>query len=171
MQKLVRKFEKQLVRVEEFLCSTLLFAMILVTLWGVFERFVLHIGMGWTDEVARYISIYCVFIGASLGVYKSAHIGVDVIVRILPSSMNKTMSIIAGVLSGIFCGAIAWTGFSFFLRLYATHQVSTALRIPICWVFLAIPIGCFLMMLHYIVRIIWGDEEDSNDADAHKEML
>ncbi len=145
--------------------------MILVTLWGVFERFVLHIGMGWTDEVARYVSIYAVFIGASLGVYKSAHIGVDVFVRILPKNMTKTMSIITFALSGIFCGTIAWTGMSFFLRLQASHQVSTALRFPICWVFIAIPIGCFLMMLHYIARIIVDESEVAQEESCPKEML
>lgn len=160
MQEFILKLENRLVIIEKFLCSTLLFALIFVTVWGVFERFVLHIGMGWTDEVARYISIYAVFIGASLGVYKSTHVGVDVFVRILPNSMNRFMAIISCVLSGIFCALIAWTGFFYFLRLEASQQVSTALRIPVCWIFLAIPLGCFLMMLHYIARIILGDGQE-----------
>jgi len=162
MQDLILKLENRLVSIEKLLCSTLLFALIFVTVWGVFERFVLHIGMGWTDEVARYISIYAVFIGASLGVYKSAHVGVDVFVRILPASMNKTMANLSYLLSGFFCLIISWTGFSYFLRLEASHQVSTALRIPICWIFFAIPFGCFLMMLHYIARVVLGASEELN---------
>jgi len=61
----------------------------------------------------------------------------------------------------LFCIATAYIGYTFLLKLVATHQLSSALRIPIWWVYSAVPSGCILMMLHYAIKIaeIFSDQK------------
>lgn len=159
MRSIVQQIHDKLIKAEQATCAMLLFVVLAVTLWGVFERFVLRIGFGWSDEVARYVNVYCIFLGACLGVVKGAHVGVDVFVRLIPARFHKALGAVAYVLCAVFCAAVAYTGYSYFLRLQASNQISAALQIPICWVFFAVPLGCGLMCLHYILRLALGDIE------------
>ena len=159
MRKILQQINNTLFEAEKAVCAALLFTVLAVTLFGVFERFILRIGFGWSDEVARYVNVYCVFLGACLGVVKSAHVGVDVFVRIVPARFHKVLGGIAYIFAAVFCAAIAWTGYSYFLRLQAPQQISAALQIPICWVFFAIPLGCGPMAVQYLPRLLTGDIE------------
>lgn len=159
MRTILQQINNKLFELEKAVCAALLFTVLAVTVWGVFERFVLQIGFGWSDEVARYVNVYCVFLGACLGVVKSAHVGVDVFVRLVPFRFQKILGGVAYVFAAGFCAAIAYTGYAYFLRLQASQQISAALQIPICWVFFAIPLGCGLMCVHYVLRLLTGDIE------------
>jgi C4-dicarboxylate transporter DctQ subunit len=140
----------------------------LVTLWGIFERYVLRGGFAVSDELARYINVYCIFLGACLGVVKGSHVGVDVFVRIIPARFQKALGSMAYAVSAAFCATIAYTGFSYFQRLYASGQITVSLHIPICFVFLAIPLGCALMCIHYILRLALGDIDTPIPAPSRK---
>lgn len=167
MRIILQQINDKLVETEKATCAVLLFVVLTVTLWGVFERFILRTGFGWSDEIARYVNIYCIFLGACLGVVKSAHVGVDVFVRLTPARYQKVLGAVAYSLSAAFCAAIACTGYSYFLRLHASNQISAALQIPICWVFFAVPLGCGLMCLHYILRLSLGDIEVPEKAPSN----
>ena len=59
--------------------------------WGVtvfyqfFTRYVLNNSASWTEEIARYLLIGVVFVGAAIGVAKNNHIQVDLLYRYLPA--------------------------------------------------------------------------------------
>ncbi|MBX3605631.1 MAG: TRAP transporter small permease [Piscinibacter sp.] len=49
-----------------------------------FTRYVMNDSAAWTEEIARYLLIGTVFVGASIGVAKNNHIQVDFLYRYLP---------------------------------------------------------------------------------------
>lgn len=55
-------------------------------------RYVMNDSAAWTEEVARYMLIGVVFIGASVGVAKNTHIQVDFFYRHMPAAMRRWMS-------------------------------------------------------------------------------
>lgn len=167
MRTFLQQINDKLIQTEQAACAMLLFVVLVVTLWGVFERFVLRTGFGWSDEAARYVNVYCIFLGACLGVMKNAHVGVDVFVRLVPMRYQKALGIVTYALCAAFCATVAYTGYSYFLRLQASNQISAALQIPICWVFLAVPLGCGLMCLHYILRLALGDIETPEEVPSN----
>ena len=91
--------KERLVRIEVFACGLLLIVMTLVISYGMFERFVIRHGIGWTDELSRYVSIWAIFFGASLGIVRGTHVGVEVFVRCLPEAVQR----IAEKLSLLIC--------------------------------------------------------------------
>ena len=55
-------------------------------------RYVFNDSASWTEEIARYLLIGTVFIGATIGVVKNNHIQVDLIYRYLPPRASRILS-------------------------------------------------------------------------------
>lgn len=163
------RLQAVLIRIEEYIAAWLLIAMTTVVFWGILERFVIQSGFGFTDELSRYISIWAVFFGGCLGVVKNAHIGVEVFVKPLPQRFQRPLAVLANTLCMLFMGLAAWHGWEYFIRLGKTTQTSPAMGIPMALVFLAVPIGCALMCVHYLVLasvIASGGSMESTQEEA-----
>lgn len=57
-----------------------------------FTRYVLQDSAAWTEEVARYLLIVVVFMGASMGVRRNTHIHVEFVYRYLPAGAGRALS-------------------------------------------------------------------------------
>jgi TRAP-type transport system small permease protein len=71
-----------------------------------FTRYVLNNSASWTEEIARYLLIGTVFVGAAIGVVKNNHIQVDLLYRYLPRRVARVMATVVDVLRIAFCGAM-----------------------------------------------------------------
>lgn len=65
-------------------------------------RYVMNDSAAWTEEVARYMLVGVVFIGAAVGVAKNTHIQVDFFYRHLPAAVGRWMSRAVDVLRTVF---------------------------------------------------------------------
>jgi TRAP-type C4-dicarboxylate transport system permease small subunit len=64
----------------------------------------------WTEEVARYMLIGVVFIGAAVGVAKNNQIQVDFFYRHMPRAMGRVLSMVVDVLrTAFFVAAVVMT--------------------------------------------------------------
>ena len=68
-------------------------------------RYVLNDSAAWTEEIARYLLIGLVFIGASIGVTRNNHIQVDFFYRYMPPRLARAMSTLVDVLRVLFYAA------------------------------------------------------------------
>jgi TRAP-type C4-dicarboxylate transport system permease small subunit len=57
-----------------------------------FTRYVLNNSASWTEEIARYLLVGAVFVGAGIGVAKNNHIQVDLVYRYLPAGAARALS-------------------------------------------------------------------------------
>ena len=70
-------------------------------------RYVFNDSASWTEEVARYMLIGVVFVGAAIGVHKNNQIQVDFFYRHLPAAVGRWMSRVVDVLRTAFFVAAA----------------------------------------------------------------
>ena len=70
----------------------------LTVFYQFFTRYVLNDSAAWTEEIARYLLIATVFIGASIGVAKNNHIQVDFFYRYMPPGMGRALATVVDVL-------------------------------------------------------------------------
>jgi len=76
-----------------------------------FTRYVLNDSAAWTEEIARYLLIGVVFVGAAIGVAKNNHIQVDFFYRHLPAVVCRGMAVVVDVLRiAFFAAATVLTG-------------------------------------------------------------
>jgi TRAP-type C4-dicarboxylate transport system permease small subunit len=74
-------------------------------------RYVFNDSASWTEEIARYLLIAVVFVGATIGVAKNAQIQVDFFYRHMPAALGRWLSRAVDVLRvAFFAAAVVLTG-------------------------------------------------------------
>lgn len=105
-------FNRIINSIEEGIIAILLASMTLLVFIEVVLRFGFGTGFMWGEELTLHISAWMVLFGASYGIKVGSHIGVDALVKILPSTVRKIVSAIAVIAclayTGIFMTG-AWT--------------------------------------------------------------
>ncbi|MDR3048899.1 MAG: TRAP transporter small permease [Elusimicrobiota bacterium] len=118
----------------------------------VLSRFVLKTPLSWTEELSRYSLIWLTFIAASLALRNDGHFTIDVIGHKLKPIYKKALKIFILLIMLIYCAVLFVTGIEL---LPLTHlQESPALDIHMSLVYLSVPIGFALMIIHLIVNLI-----------------
>lgn len=136
---------------------------IAVTLIQVIFRYGLESSLSWSEESARYMFVWIIFIGTSVATRRRQHIFVEVMVAQFPERWRagvELLSILASLCFFIVLGYVSWL-----LMLNAWQQYSTALDIRIAYVYAAAPIGAALSVLHLIVglwRHLTGNAEPAH---------
>jgi TRAP-type C4-dicarboxylate transport system permease small subunit len=110
----------------------------------------------WVDEVLRYLNIWVVFLGTSVAVKRGNHLNVDFFIRkIFSDNMVRiikkcTLFVILGCLIILMVASTK-------KFLGSLNVVIQAAPISIAVFYLAIPVGCFLMFLDYMLILIFGE--------------
>ncbi|RYF52947.1 MAG: TRAP transporter small permease [Comamonadaceae bacterium] len=77
----------------------------LTVLYQFVTRYVLNDSAAWTEEIARYLLVGVVFVGASIGVLKNNHIQVDFFYRHMPPALGRVLGIAVDVIRTLFFAA------------------------------------------------------------------
>ncbi|MEZ8099521.1 TRAP transporter small permease [Vibrio bivalvicida] len=81
--------------IEETLIAFFLGAMTLLTFANVVFRYVFNDNILWALELTVFMFAWMVLVGASYGVKKHFHIGVDVVINLAPEQLRKIYALIA----------------------------------------------------------------------------
>lgn len=151
---------------EEGILVLTLVAMVLLIFFQVIGRYLFGSAPSWTEELARYIHIFQVWIGASYAVKKRDHIRVGAFIERFEGLPRKILETV---------GIVIWFCLALFLAIYGTElvltsfqngQVTPALQLPMWIPFLAVPLGAVGMSVRLVGQIIkvWhGDYEQSEE--------
>ena len=95
---------------EGWIALALFWALGLTVFYQFVTRYVMNDSAAWTEEVARYMLIGVVFIGAAIGVAKNNQIQVDFFYRHMPAWMGRWLSRAVDVLrTAFFVAAVVMT--------------------------------------------------------------
>ena len=89
------RFGKLVDGIEETFIAITLGLMTLITFANVVARYVFNDNILWALEVTVVLFAWLVLVGASYGVKKTFHIGVDVVINMVPAPVKKLMAILA----------------------------------------------------------------------------
>jgi C4-dicarboxylate transporter, DctQ subunit len=143
--------------IEEFFLVASLVAMVVLIFGQVVGRYVFQSAPSWTEEMARYIHIWQVWIGASYAIRQQKHIRVEAF-RSLFSHRNQqildTISIIIWFVLALF---LAVLGTQLVVSSFHNGQLTPAMQLPMWIPFIAIPLGGTGMCVRLIQQlwIIW----------------
>jgi TRAP-type C4-dicarboxylate transport system permease small subunit len=116
----------------------------LTVFYQFFTRYVLNDSAAWTEEIARYLLIATVFIGASIGVAKNNHIQVDFFYRFMPRGMARALSTVVDVLRiGFFAAAVVLTWMM--MEKLGSNSRMTLVDLPMNYVYAVCLLGFALM--------------------------
>ena len=134
------------------ICAVLMGTMAIVIILQIFSRALFDASLSWSEEIARYFSIYAVFLAASLALRNQGLIAVEIIHEILPVKVTKWLKILVYVICIIFFILLFDKGMEMVSQVH--NQKSPALQIPMSIPYASVPIGAALLLLNSIVVII-----------------
>jgi TRAP-type C4-dicarboxylate transport system permease small subunit len=167
----VKAFDRLLLRANRLLVIALLAAMAVMVFTNVTLRFATDRSILWVEEASRYAMIWLTFLGAGLVLRYGGHIGIETLHEKLPRHAALLRTVVVALLLGFFA-FMTWIGVRYALLTWG--QTTPVMEVPIGAVYLAMPVGFALMILHLVLmarafvsrRELLGDGEF--DADAAK---
>lgn len=150
---ILKKIDNAVNKFEGAVSVTLFLIMVLVVCWSVICRRVLKITFLQGEELARYLMIYVVFIGTSVGVKNKSHIGVEVFVDLLPEKAKRYTKIFTEILCMLIFIVLFVLSIQMMQHLIETMQMTTTTQVPMFCIFVCVPVSMFLGILHYVVEI------------------
>jgi C4-dicarboxylate transporter, DctQ subunit len=162
---------KVLDRLEEILIASLIAGATILIFVAVTHRYALDmsakyhfdalydalfkINLSWAQELCIYMFVWMAKFGAAYGVRTGIHVGVDVVINHLPPRW-RFVSVMFGLVAGAFFTAVVGTlGVHFVYELSKTDQTSPDLEMPMWIVYLAIPLGSYLMSFRFL-QVAWS---------------
>ena len=131
-------------------CGTvLLIAIVVVISLQIFARSVLGEAFIWPEELAVFLSIYLVFMGAAYNARQDTHIKVSFFANRMPRLMRFGISLTTHLLVLGHLGVLLWSMVPLSEALSISR--SPAMEIPMLIVFAAIPLSAALMLVFYVV--------------------
>jgi TRAP-type C4-dicarboxylate transport system permease small subunit len=166
---MLQTFDRLLLAVNRWLVIALLAAMATMVFANVGLRFLTDHSILWVEEASRYAMVWLTFIGAGPVLRYGGHIGIDTLQQALPRAASALRAVIF-VLLALFSGVMVVVGVRYATLTWA--QTTPVMQIPVGAVYLAMPVGFALLLVHLAVmfrgyiarRELLGDGEF--DADA-----
>ena len=149
------KLQRGLMRFEEIVAVLSLVAIVVLILLQVFNRYVLQSSLVWSEELARFLFIWLVYLSTSYAVRDNKHLAISFLLEYSRSARARfilqAVSLIATAIFAGFC--IVW-GVEMLFFLKKTGQQAPALEVSIIWVYLALPV-CMGLMLIRCFAALW----------------
>lgn len=99
----------------------------------------------WTEELARHLMIWMLFLGAALALRRGAHLGIDALVERMRPRMQAGVRLLVGLILAGFALLMVQQGVTLSQR--TMGQRSSGLGYPMGYVYLAVPVGGGLLLL------------------------
>jgi TRAP-type C4-dicarboxylate transport system permease small subunit len=140
---------------ELYICMTLITSMTLLIAVQVFMRYVMSDSLSWSEELARYIFIWLIYLGISYGAIIMRHIRIEAALGLFPARFRPYVVILGDVLFLIFSVYVSYIAYLTVARQMTIGQTSPALGMPM-WVIYAAPcVGFALTAIREIQTIVW----------------
>lgn len=139
-------------RVTAFLTCSLMIVMVLIACWQVFTRFVLNSPSTVSEEFLRYSLIWLTMIGSAYAYGKKKHLAVVFVARKIPEKYQIFVQLIVEAIVLVFIAVILLFGGT---KAYqnAVGQVSSALGMPMEYLYLSLIVSGILFLFYLILHI------------------
>ena len=144
----MKAFDDALLKLNRWVVIIILAAMALMVFTNVALRFLTDESILWVEEVSRYLMIWLTFLGAGLVMRYGGHIGIDTLQDSFPRHAVLVRWIVVLLLLGFF-GFMVWIGSRYAMLTWG--QTTPVLQIPVGIVYLAMPVGFGLLIVHLLL--------------------
>lgn len=140
----------------ERICALLVATMVVVIWFGVVERYVLHLGFTWTEELSRYVMIWAALLAVSCGAYYREHIGLNIVGRFLSESGGRGLAVALDLISLAFFLFLAWYGIG--MTREGLGQYATIFGMTMVVPFAAVPVSSALTAFQIFAAMLRGPQ-------------
>ena len=139
--------------------TTLSICVVLVNA-NVIMRYFFNNPIHWAEEVVTSLFVWTVFIGSAYAYRKHSHLGVDILVNILPPKVKKVVKAVMSVVELLVLIMLTVISSQYVYHLIFNRTgklkivMTDPLRVPKWWTGIAVPIGFGLSVIYSIYFMV-----------------
>ena len=141
--------------------TTLTICVVLVNA-NVIMRYFFNNPIHWSEEVVTSLFVWTVFIGSSYAYRKHSHLGVDILVNLMPPKMKAVVKSVMSVVELFVLAMLTVVSSQYVYHLIFSRSgklkviMTDLLRIPKWWTGIAVPIGFGLSAIYSVYFMVKG---------------
>ena len=120
-----------------------------------FTRYVLNDSASWTEEIARYLLVGTVFVGAGIGVARNNHIQVDLLYRYLPPAASRWLSRAVDAMRAAFFAAMTVFTAQMMDKLQGMQMAVVNLPMNIVYGVCLFGLACMTLRSIWVMKVHW----------------
>ena len=138
-------------RILEVIMVIILTTMVGLVFGNVVARYVFNSAITWAEEVARFLFVWLTFVGASFGLMKGLHLGMDMVVARFSPRTRSLIEVVNGFIILAFLGV--WVVGGVHLIQANLDYMSPATGFSMGLVYLIGPLAAVLMGIEALSRL------------------
>jgi TRAP-type C4-dicarboxylate transport system permease small subunit len=133
------------------LCVACFAAMTIVTLLGVFFRYVMQSPFMWTEEVARYLLVWMGFTAINIALRQNKHIKVEALAKVAPPVIKKLLGYVVDFMIAFFMVFLLKQGY---LMTIDNMMTASTFHLSMSWILVAVPVAAALTLIQLILNVV-----------------
>lgn len=128
-------------------------AMVILTCWQVFARYILQNPSSWSEELVSYLFAWMSLLGASLVVGERGHMNIPILVERMGKRARKLFAIFGEIIACLFAGIILVYGGLQITNL-AMGQMTSSLGIAVGVFYVVLPLSGVINIVYTILNVV-----------------
>jgi TRAP-type C4-dicarboxylate transport system permease small subunit len=127
---------------------------------NVIMRYFFNSPIRWAEEVVTSLFVWTVFIGSAYAYRKHSHLGVDILVNLMPPKLKAVVKSVMSVVELLVLSMLTWISSEYVYHLIYNRAgklkivMTDMLRIPKWWTAIAVPIGFGLSVIYSVYFMV-----------------
>ena len=127
---------------------------------NVIMRYFFNSPIRWAEEVVTSLFVWTVFIGSAYAYRKHSHLGVDILVNLMPPKMKTVVKSVMSVVELLVLSMLTWISSEYVYHLIYNRAgklkivMTDMLRIPKWWTAIAVPVGFGLSVIYSVYFMV-----------------
>ena len=138
--------------------------MIVTCTLQVLSRYVLEHPFSWTEELGRFAFIWWSFLGAAYVVRLNGHLGMDILVKVLPYRLRIAIQRLVFVLTLGFAALVTYKGIA--ITYVQAGQEADLIPISMAWIYAVVPFTGIVMVVYLLYLLFCWTEPQADKACA-----
>lgn len=149
----MKTFQSILIRLLNVLAGTSFIAMVALTCWQVFTRYILDDPSSWSEELVSYMFAWMSLLGASIVTAGRGHMNIPILSEMAGPTARKLLCCLGEVIALLFSVVILAFG-GVRIAVLAMGQMTSSLGVPMGVFYIVLPLCGALNTLFTAVNII-----------------
>lgn len=149
----MKQLRNLLNKVLDVLAGVSFLAMVALTCWQVFTRYLLKNPSSWSEELVSYLFAWMSLFGASIVVGERGHMNIPILVEKMGDSARKFFAVFAEVVAFAFSAVILVYG-GVQITSLAMGQMTSSLGVPIGVFYIVLPVSGVINLVYTVLNII-----------------
>ncbi|RKQ29285.1 TRAP transporter small permease [Oceanobacillus halophilus] len=145
---------KWLYKIEEGFLAISIISATAVLFINIILRYFFQANTTWAEEFIRYAIIWMTFLGSSVCFGRGLHVGIDFFLEYVNEKWRNVIGIYVTLVSIVLMVFLIIYGMELVVFSMGTGQITPSMQIKMYWIYLAIPFGAAISIVHLVDNLI-----------------